>query len=197
MKRPLPFLLPLLLLGSALPAMAHPTAFHSQAIGTAAESGFFHPFSGLDHLCVMVAVGLWAVQLGGRALWLLPSSFVGSMMLGGAFGLLGTHHLLVEHGIVASIVLLGVALGMSWRPSYAIAAFCVGIAGLFHGYAHGSEMPSGSAPLLFLLGMLCATASLHLLGVIFGTAFQRNGLNRAIRVAGLGLLAFAVFTLAF
>ena len=197
MKRPLPFLLPLLLLGSALPAMAHPAAFHPQAIGAAAESGFVHPFTGLDHLCVMVAVGLWAVQLGGRALWLLPCSFIGSMMLGGFFGLLGTHQLMIEHGILASIILLGVAIGMAWKPSPLIGAFCVSAAGICHGYAHGSEMPSGSIPFLFLVGMLCATSILHIAGVLFGSAFQRNGLNQAIRLAGFGLLALAVFTLAF
>lgn len=204
MKRPMTFLQPLLLilsvLGSMLPAMAHPAAFpHPGTAGSnsAASLGFLHPFTGLDHLLVMVAVGLWAVQLGGRSLWLLPCSFVGAMLLGGLLGLSSHHASFIEHGIVASLILLGAALGMAWRPPVFIAALGVGVAGICHGFAHGSEMPVGSAPLLFLAGMVCATALLHLGGMMFGTAFQRNGLNRAIRVAGFGLLAFAVFTLAF
>lgn len=201
MKRPMPLLPSLLLilsvLGFTLPAMAHPSAFHAVGSDSAASLGLLHPFTGLDHLLVMVAVGLWAVQLGGRALWLLPCSFVGAMLVGGLLGLSSHHASFVEHGIVASLLLLGAALGMAWRPPVFIASLGVGAAGICHGFAHGGEIPVGSTPVLFLAGMVCATALLHMGGLMFGTAFQRNGLNRAIRVAGFGLLAFAAFTLAF
>lgn len=191
-----PLLLILLLFGNALAAMAHPAELHAGGAGSAATLGFLHPFAGLDHLLVMVAVGLWAVQLGGRSLWLLPSGFSGSMVIGGFLGLSAHHASFIEHGILASILLLGTALGMAWRPPVFVAALGIAAAGICHGFAHGSEMPRESAPLLFLTGMACATALLHAGGMIFGSAFQRRGLNPAIRMAGLGLLAFALFSLA-
>jgi urease accessory protein len=191
MKRLLPLLL---LVGSVAPAMAHPAQFHAGDPSVA--SGFFHPFGGFDHLLVMIATGLWAVQLGGRALWLLPCSFVGSMMIGGALGLSGIHAPFVEHGILASIILLGIALGMSWRPSLLVAALCVAAAGLCHGYAHGSEMPSGASPILFIAGMVTGTALLHTLGVGSGLLLKQYRFPLAIRASGFMLLAVAVYSLA-
>jgi urease accessory protein len=191
MKRSLPLLA---LFASVLTAAAHPAQFHSQDLAGATQAGFFHPLTGLDHLLVMVALGLWAVQIGGRALWLLPCTFVGSMMLGGALGLCGVHQLLVEHGILASIVLLGVALGMAWRPSTLVAAACAGAAGLCHGYAHGSEMPSGALPILFFIGMVAATSLLHAFGVGGGLLLNKNPkIATGMRAAGLMLIAFAVY----
>lgn len=183
----------LVLFASPLTVMAHPAAFHAGDPATAVQAGFLHPLTGLDHLLVMVAVGLWAVQLGGRALWLLPCSFVGSMMLGGAVGLCGIHQPFVEHGILASIVLLGAALGMAWRPPLAIAAIGVGLAGLCHGYAHGSEMPEGSLPILFFAGMVAATALLHACGVGGGLLLRTRRFEMAMRTAGVILIAFAVY----
>lgn len=175
-------------------AWAHPAVFHSLSATDAASAGFLHPFTGLDHLLVMVAVGLWAVQIGGRALWMLPLSFVGSMMLGGAVGLCGVHQPFIEHGILASIVLLGVALGMAWRPSTLVAALCVGAAGLCHGYAHGSEMPAGALPLLFFVGMVAATSLLHAFGVGGGLLLSKKPkLAFAMRASGVALIAFAVY----
>jgi len=189
MKRSLPLLL---VLASSLPAMAHPAAFHSMDSGVAAQAGFLHPFAGLDHLLVMVAVGLWAAQIGGRALWMLPASFVGSMLLGGSLGILASNQQLIEHGILASIIMFAVALGMAWRPSLLIASLCAGAAGLCHGFAHGSEMPVGMIPALFLAGMVASTALLHTLGVILGLSFRRNSFPIVCRTTGLLLLAFAL-----
>jgi urease accessory protein len=186
------------LFGSALSVAAHPAQFHSQDLAGATQAGFLHPLTGLDHLLVMVAVGLWAVQIGGRALWILPCSFVGSMMLGGAVGLCGIHQPLVEHGILASIVLLGVALGMAWRPSVLIAAVCVGVSGLCHGYAHGSEMPSGALPIMFFIGMVAATSLLHAFGIGGGLLLNKNPkIAMGMRAAGLLLVAFAVYDFCF
>jgi urease accessory protein len=166
------------------------------------QAGIVHPLTGLDHLLVMVAVGLWAVQIGGRAFWLLPCTFVGSMMLGGAMGmglsLCGVHQPFVEHGILASILLLGVALGMAWRPSVLVSALCVGLAGLCHGYAHGSEIPSGALPILFFAGMLIATSLLLASGVGAGVLLNRNPkVAVTVRATGLFLIAFAVYDLYF
>ena len=192
MKRILPLRL---LIGSAFPVMAHPAQFHAD-MGSAAQAGFLHPFTGLDHLLVMVAVGLWAVQIAGRdtrALWLLPCTFVGSMILGGIMGLCGVHLAIVETGILASIVLLGTALGMAWKPTLPIAALFVGAAGLFHGYAHGSEMASGLIPAVFFVGMVAATSLLHGLGVAGGLTLHRSRFLPATRLAGVILLCFAVY----
>jgi len=194
-KRHLPLLLLAGLLGSAVTATAHTSQLHSQDMAQAAQVGFLHPLTGLDHLLVMVAVGLWAVQIGGRALWLLPCSFVCSMMLGGVtgLGLCGVHQPFDEHGILASIVLLGAALGMAWRPSLLISSLCVGTAGLCHGYAHGSEMPSGALPLMFFVGMVIATSLLHAWGVGVGLLLRNQKFAMLMRTAGLFLIAFAVY----
>ena len=189
MKR---FLSPVLLLLSALPATAHPAIFHKLDAADAARIGFFHPFSGLDHLLVMVAVGLWAVQIGGRALWLLPCSFVGAMLAGGTAALSGFHAPVAESGILASIVLLGAALGMAWRPSLLIASVFVAAAGLCHGYAHGSEMTAGLIPAVFFAGMIAATSLLHAIGVGSGLLMVRPRFVITIRVAGLLILSFAL-----
>jgi len=179
-------------------AWAHPAVFHALSPSDAASAGFLHPFTGLDHLLVMVAVGLWAVQIGGSAIWLLPCSFIMSMMFGGIMGLFGFHQPLFEHGILASIVLFGVALGMAWRPATPVALICVGVSGFCHGYAHGSEMPSGALPLLFFAGMVGATMLLHAFGV--GGALvlcKRPRLSMAMRAAGVLLLAFAAYDFLF
>ena len=183
----------LILIASVIPAMAHPPQFHAMEGIGATRVGFLHPISGLDHLLVMVAVGLWAVQIGGRALWALPCSFIGSMMLGGVVGLCETHLPIVEHGILASIILLGVSLCMAWQPPLLIAVICVGTAGLFHGYAHGSEMPSGATPILFFTGMVASTALLHTFGVAGGLLFRNQNFATLMRAAGLLLIAFAVY----
>ena len=191
MKRILPILL---LFGSALPAMAHPPAFHA-GMGSAAQAGFFHPFTGLDHLLVMIAVGLWAVQIGEkntRVLWLLPCTFVGSMILGGFMGLCGVHLAVVESGILASIILLGAALGMAWKPTFPIAALFVCATGLCHGYAHGFEMATGLVPAVFFVGMVAATSLLHGIGIAGGLTLQRSRFVPATRLAGVMLLCFAV-----
>jgi len=208
MKRHLPLLSLAGFIGSAVSATAHPSQFHfldrdlAGNLAGATQAGIVHPLTGLDHLLVMVAVGLWAVQIGGRALWLLPCTFVGSMMLGGAIGLVlslrGVYHPFFEHGILASIVLLGVALGMAWRPSVLVSSLCVGVAGLCHGYAHGSEIPSGALPILFFAGMLIATSLLHASGVGAGTLLNRNPkVAVTVRATGLFLIAFAVYDLYF
>ena len=206
MKRHLPLLSFAGLILSTVSAAAHPAQFHSLDrdlagnLAGAMQAGILHPLTGLDHLLVMVAAGLWAVQIGGRALWLLPCTFVGSMMLGGAMGLslCGVHHPFFEHGILASILLLGVALGMAWRPSVLVSALCVGLAGLCHGYAHGSEIPSGALPVMFFTGMIIVTSLLLASGVGAGVLLNRNPkVAVTVRATGLCLLAFSLYDLYF
>lgn len=192
MKRHLP---PLVLLALCLPAMAHPAAYHVMNASGAALDGFLHPLTGIDHLLVMVAVGLWAVRLGGRALWILPCAFVLPMILGGVAGMETAPRPVIEHGITASLLLLGAALGMAWKPSLPVSMTVVALSGICHGFAHGAEMPMGSLPLLFLAGMVAATFLLHAVGVAAGLSCEGKRLEPAFRIAGMVLITFSVITI--
>lgn len=130
--------------------------------------GFGHPFDGLDHVLAMVAVGLFAANLGGRALWLVPLSFVAMMAAGGALGIFGANLPFVEIGIAASVIVLGLAVAMQWNLPVAGAMALVGFFALFHGHAHGAEMPTDASGLAYGLGFVFATAILHLVGIGLG-----------------------------
>lgn len=130
--------------------------------------GFGHPFSGLDHILAMVAVGLFAANLGGRALWLVPLSFVSMMAVGGALGVTGVNLAFVEIGIAASVIVLGLAVAMQWNLPVAGAMALVGFFAMFHGHAHGAEMPTDASGLAYGVGFLLATAILHLIGIGLG-----------------------------
>jgi urease accessory protein len=130
--------------------------------------GLGHPFSGLDHILAMVAVGLFAANLGGRALWLVPLSFVAMMAVGGALGVAGVDMPFVEIGIAASVIVLGLAVAMQWNLPVAGAMALVGFFSLFHGHAHGAEMPTDASGLAYGVGFVLATAILHLIGIGLG-----------------------------
>ena len=151
---------------------------------TGFASGLTHPLSGLDHLLAMVAIGLWAAQQGGRALWAIPAAFVGAMLLGGAMALAGLSLPHVETGIAASVLVLGllIATRRQWavKAGMAIAAAFA----LFHGYAHGLEMPQAASPALYALGFVLATIFLHGTGIA-GKLAGRH----AMQAAGLGIAA--------
>lgn len=159
-------------------ASAHP--FHGDASDHGAAhgflSGFAHPWLGLDHLLAMVAVGLLGVQLGGRALWMLPLAFVGGMILGGAAGIRGGTLPLVEVGIALSVVLLGLALALGRQHALLTAALAIAGCGLFHGHAHGTELAASAIGSLALhaAGLLAATLLLHLAGITAGLALARR-----------------------
>ncbi|MBL8569749.1 MAG: HupE/UreJ family protein [Phreatobacter sp.] len=158
-------------------------------------AGFGHPLGGLDHLLAMVAVGLWAGLAGGRALWLWPVSFVGAMLLGGALGMAGMPMPFVEQGIVASVVVLGLAAALAFSPSVAAGGAIVALAGLFHGHAHGTEVPADASGLAYAAGFAFATALLHGAGIATTVAAARLSLSVAARAAG-GLTAIAGVVLA-
>ncbi len=156
------------------------------AHGAAAAGGFAHPFVGLDHLVAMVAVGVWAVQQGGRAMWAVPASFVGAVTIGGAFGLVGGTLPATESVIAGSLIVLGLLVGLAVRPAPWIAACIVGFFALFHGYAHGGELPVAAAPWQYALGFIVATATLHGIGMLGGLAL---GAKPLLRWAGAGVTA--------
>ncbi|MDR3458874.1 MAG: HupE/UreJ family protein [Verrucomicrobiae bacterium] len=182
------FLLAIVLLPSL--AQAHP-GHTSSASGAAA--GLLHPFSGLDHLCAMIAVGLWAAQRGGRALWLVPLTFVSVMALGGILGMNGIQVPLAEQGVAASVLILGLLLAAAARLPLAASVVTVGIFAIFHGYAHGAEMPATAAGLSYGLGFLAATAALHLVGIGLGLLAQQLGSTRLIRCAGVLIALFSLY----
>jgi len=130
--------------------------------------GFAHPFGGFDHLIAMVAVGLYAFQLGGRALWLVPATFVAVMAAAGALGIAGVPLPGVESGIAASVIVLGAIVTLRVKMPVAIAAALVGAFAVFHGHAHGTEMPLDAAGALYAAGFVTATALLHLAGIGLG-----------------------------
>jgi len=169
-------------------AWAHPG--HGEAVGFV--QGFVHPVTGLDHVLAMIAVGLFAANLGGRALWAVPLSFVSVMALGGALGAAGIAIPFVEAGIALSVVVLGLAVALRWKAPVAVAMALVGLFALFHGHAHGSEMPVDAAGFDYGMGFILATALLHGAGLAVGLGFARFGRAAAPRAVQFGGVAMAV-----
>ncbi len=159
---------PLAFVFASQPALAH-VGLHDSGGFT---HGFMHPIGGADHVLAMVAVGILAAQLGGRALWLVPGAFVAMMIAGGWLGFAGVELPLVETGIAASVFVLGALVALDVKLPVALAVALAGGFALFHGHAHGTELPGGSAPVSFALGFVVATALLHGAGVALGLSFR-------------------------
>jgi urease accessory protein len=167
----------------ASPAVAH--------TGDGVAIGFFaglgHPFSGLDHLLAMVAVGLWAVQTGGRALFILPVAFPVAMAFGGAAGAAGMALPGAELGVATSVLVLGLLIGLAIRLPLLGAAVLVGAFAILHGHAHGAELPEAADALAFGAGFIVATAALHLIGVALGLAIKAPFGARLVRAGGTAI----------
>ena len=181
----------ILVLLCAPSAFAHPQK--GEAVGFL--TGFRHPISGLDHVLAMVAVGLWGAQLGSPAIWLLPVAFPMVMALGGMLGLMGVPLPDTEYGIAFSAILLGAAVLFELRPPLTIAAILVGFFAIFHGHAHGTELPPGQSALLYSMGFVIATGCLHAVGIGIGTVHRWGWGQRLLRVAGGVVTAGGVFFL--
>jgi urease accessory protein len=182
---------------SALPliASAHPGHAGGHDFGWDFSGGFAHPFSGWDHLLAMIAVGLWAAQLGGRARWLVPAAFVGVMTLGAVLGHGGHAFAGLEQGIAASVLVLGLLVASAARLPLAGGMGLVGLFALFHGMAHGAEMPATAAGLEYGIGFVLATALLHAAGVGLGMLGARRS-TLISRIAGVGIALAGVIMLA-
>jgi urease accessory protein len=176
-------------------AFAHPGHPGSSTGSDALLSGILHPFTGLDHLLAMIAIGLWAAQLGGRSLLLVPASFVGVMTIGAALGISGFSLPLVQVGIVASVLLLGLAIAGAVRPPTYIAAAAAGLLALFHGHAHGTELTAGASSLAYGVGFVISTIALHAMGIGLGIGAQQLSTGKLIRATGGVILAAGVLLL--
>ena len=157
--------------------------------------GFSHPTGGADHLLAMVAVGLWAAQIGGRALWVVPSTFVILMILGGALGFSGISVPFIEEGILVSVLVLGVLIAGAFKFPVIFSALIVGFFSLFHGHAHGTEMPVAIGAASYSIGFALATAMLHTAGIASGIILQKINLEKVNRFAG-GAIALSGIYLA-
>jgi len=181
----------LLMLAWAAPVWAH--VRQDQAAGFL--TGLKHPISGLDHVLAMIAVGIWGAQLGPPALWLLPVTFPMVMAFGGFLGLVGIPLPGVEIGIALSAILLGAMVAGELRPPLAAAASLVGFFAVFHGHAHGTELPEGQSGLLYSVGFVVATGCLHGVGIAIGLVHRWPAGRIALRVAGAAVAAAGVFFL--
>lgn len=153
----------LLLMGLSSSALAHP----GHAFG-GIGSGLLHPFSGMDHLLAMVAIGLWAGQRGMHQVWLLPAVFMSLLAAGAGVALLFPALPMIETGIAASVLVLGLIIALAVKVPTALSIVLAAAFGFVHGYAHGLEMPGTAAPALYALGFLAATAALHFSGATLG-----------------------------
>jgi urease accessory protein len=178
---------PAALAATAAPALAHPGAGVTHGF----TAGFLHPVGGLDHLLAMVAVGLLAAVLGGRALWLVPASFVGAMVAGSLVGLTGTVLPGVELMIGASVVVLGALVAFGQGLPVALAMLLTGGFAVFHGYAHAAGMPAATSAAAYGFGFVLATALLHGAGVALGLGTERLS-RTVIRVGGGAIAAVGV-----
>ena len=158
-------------------------------------TGLGHPWSGLDHVLAMVAVGLWGAQLGNPAIWVLPVTFPMVMAMGAFLGLVGLPVPGVEVGIALSALLLGTMILGELRPPLAVAALLVGFFAIFHGHAHGTELPAGQSGLLYSMGFVMATGCLHGLGIAVGLIHRWPAGRAALRTAGGGIAAMGVYFL--
>jgi len=176
-----------------LPALAQAHEEMGQAAGFVA--GLSHPVSGLDHVLAMVAVGLWGAVLGPPAIWVLPVAFPLVMALGGLMGLLGIPVPGVEVGIALSAIVLGAMVLAEIRPPLWLAAVIVAFFAVFHGHAHGRELPEGTSALLYSLGFVVATGLLHAAGILLGVAHRWSAGRQLVRAAGGGVALAGIFFL--
>lgn len=178
-------------------ALAPAVALAHEETGQAAGflAGLAHPVSGMDHVLAMIAVGLWGAVLGPPAIWVLPVAFPMVMALGGLMGLLGIPVPGVEIGIAISAIVLGAMVLAEVRPPIWLAALIVAFFAVFHGHAHGRELPEGTSALLYSLGFVVATGLLHAVGILLGVAHRWPAGRKALRVAGAGVALAGLFFL--
>lgn len=182
---------------AALLLAASDSLAHTGQTGDASGfvAGLLHPITGIDHLLAMLAVGMWGAQLGMPALWILPVAFPLVMAFGGALGILGVPLPHAETAIVCSVVLLGAAIAWGRRPPLVLAAAAVAFFAIFHGHAHGSELPAQASALAYSAGFVLATGSIHLTGIGIGFVTRLPRGEDLLRLGG-ACITLAGFVLA-
>ncbi|MBX2805417.1 MAG: HupE/UreJ family protein [Hyphomicrobiales bacterium] len=148
------------------------------------QSGFTHPIIGVDHLLAMLAVGIWGAQMGGRNVWTLPVTFPLIMAAGGIIGISGIALPYVELSIALSVFVLGLAIGFAWKAPEWIALLLIAIFAIFHGYAHGVELPQAVDPASYSMGFVVATGAIHLVGIGIGLLLARPWKGQLSRLLG-------------
>lgn len=178
-------------LGMLLAPAAHAHVGVGETSGFA--HGLLHPLTGLDHIAAMVAVGLWAAQLGDRRVWVVPLTFVAVMSVGSLIGALGGSIPFVEPGIAASVFVLGVLIAVAVRSPLILSSALVGLFAVFHGHAHGAEMPDTASGLVYGFGFILATGLLHCCGISLGLLARKLGNPLLIRYAGGAIAALGIY----
>jgi urease accessory protein len=169
-----------------LAASGHPALAHEQAgVGGGLVQGLLHPLTGIDHMIAMVAVGIWGAQLGAPAIWVLPITFPLVMAAGAVLGVLHVPLPMPELAIALSALALGCAVAICLRLPFAAAAAVIAVFAIFHGHAHGVELPSSANPLSYGVGFVVATGLLHLCGIMLGTLTQWPMGRRVIQGFGV------------
>ena len=165
------------------------TAWGHEAAGSAAGfvSGFTHPIVGWDHVVAMVAVGVWGALLGAPAIWMLPVLFPLIMAAGGALGVAGVELPAVEAGIAVSAIVLGAMVAAALQPPLWVALLMVGVFAVFHGHAHGTELPEAASPLTYSAGFVVATGLLHVAGIGIGSLVRWPAGRIAVRAVGAAI----------
>ena len=188
---------PGLLVAIAALVLAQPAFAHEQVgVGGGLVRGLLHPLTGMDHLIAMVAVGIWGAQLGAPAIWVLPITFPMVMAVGGVLGVLRIPLPVPEVVIALSALVLGAAVAMRLRLPFAAAAVVVGVFAVFHGHAHGAELPGSANPLAYGVGFVVATGLLHLCGIMIGTLTRWPAGERLIQGLGVVIAALGCYFLA-
>lgn len=176
---------------AALMLLANVSLFAHTGVGHASGfiSGFSHPIGGLDHLLAMVAVGLWASQLGKRSLYAVPAAFVIMMIVGGVLAFSAIELMFIEGAILASVIVMGAVIALGVKASTLISAIAVGFFAIFHGYAHGLEMPMDAQGIYYSIGFALATTIFHAIGISMGIGFNKLQNTQFARFGGGAILA--------
>lgn len=191
LKSPLFFAAFILLMPTALLAHEGASLPYGSFVG-----GLSHPVLGLDHFLAMVSVGILSAQIGGRAIWTVPATFVAVMAFGGLLGYVDVGLTAIEAGIAVSVLALGIAIAADRKLPMSLAMTAVGFFAIFHGYAHGAEMPTVANSVTYAAGFLTGTAALHLFGVLLGDIARRNvNGNMVLRLSGGAIAASGAFFL--
>jgi urease accessory protein len=157
------------------------------------QSGFSHPIFGADHLLAMLAVGIWGAQMGGRAVWTLPVTFPLIMAMGGVAGMTGLLLPHVELGIALSVLGLGLAIALAWKPAEIVALLLIAIFAIFHGYSHGVELPKATDPTSYAIGFVVATGLIHIAGIGIGLLLKHPWDGKLACGLGAGIAAAGIY----